>query len=61
MVQSLGWNNPLEEETEIHSSILAWTESLVGLQSMGSQTVGHNLETKQQICLYIFKIAILTA
>ena len=35
-----------------HSSILAWripwTEEPGGLQSMGSQTVGHNLVTKQQ-------------
>ena len=35
-----------------HSSILAWkipwTEEPGGLQSMGSQRVGHNLATKQQ-------------
>ena len=35
-----------------HPSILAWripqTEEPGGLQSMGSQRVGHNLETKQQ-------------
>ena len=35
-----------------HSSILAWeiqwTEEPGGLQSMGLQRVGHNLETKQQ-------------
>ena len=35
-----------------HSSILAWeipwTEEPGGLQSMGSQRVGHNLMTKQQ-------------
>ena len=38
--------NPLEEGMAIHSSILAWripwTEGPGGLQSMGSQTVGHN-------------------
>ena len=37
---------------ETHSSILArvipWTEEPGGLQSMGSQKVGHDLETKQQ-------------
>ena len=37
--QSLGWEDPLEEEIAIHSSILAWripwTEELGGLQSMG--------------------------
>ena len=35
-----------------HSGILAWrspwTEEPGGLQSMGSQTVGHDLATKQQ-------------
>ena len=35
-----------------HSSILAWeipwAEELGGLQSMGSQRVGHDLATKQQ-------------
>ena len=39
--QSLGWEDPLEEETATHSSILAqkipWTEKPCGLQSMGSQ------------------------
>ena len=36
-----------------HSSILAWeiprTEESGGLQSTGSQRVGHNLVTKQQV------------
>ena len=40
-VQSLGWEDPLEEEMAIHCSILAWeilwTEEPGGLQSMGSQ------------------------
>ena len=44
-VQSLGGEDPLEEGVETHSSILAWriprTEELGGLQSMGSQRVGH--------------------
>ena len=43
-VQSLGWEDPLEEEMAIHSSILAWiipwTEEPGGLQSMGWQRVG---------------------
>ena len=42
----LGWENPLEEEMAPHSSLLAWripwTEEPGGLQSMGSQRVGHN-------------------
>ena len=45
-VQSLGWEDPLEEEMATHSSILAWripwTEEPDGLQSMGSQIVGHD-------------------
>ena len=40
--QSLGWEDPLEEEMTTHSSILAWripwTEKPGGLQSMGSQS-----------------------
>ena len=42
-VQSLGREDPLEEEMAAHSSILAWrippTEVVGGLQSMGSQRV----------------------
>ena len=45
-VQSLGQEDPLEKEMEIHSSILAqripWTEEPGGLQSMGLQRVGHD-------------------
>ena len=45
-VQSLGWEDPLEKEMTTHSSILAWkiswTEEPGGLQSMGSQRVGHD-------------------
>ena len=40
-VQSLGWEDPLEEEMATHSSIPAWeipwTEDPGGLQSMGSK------------------------
>ena len=46
LVQSLGWENTLERCMATHSSIVAWripwTEKPVGLQSMGSQTVGHD-------------------
>ena len=42
-VQSLGQEDPLEEGTATHSSILAWRTPLTvepgGLQSMGSQRV----------------------
>ena len=41
-VQSLGWEDPLEEGVATHSSILAWRipwrEELGGLQSIGLQS-----------------------
>ena len=50
-VQFLCWEDPLEKEAETPSSILAWEipwmEELGGLQSMGSQRVGHDLAAKQ--------------
>ena len=51
-VQSLGPQDPLAKEMAAHSSILAWeipwTEESDGLQFLGSQSVRHNLVTKQQ-------------
>ena len=48
-IRSLGLENPLEEEMATQSSILAWrtpwTEESGGLQSMGSQRVGHDWVT----------------
>ena len=45
-VQSLGREDPLEEGIATHSSILAWKIPWMvepgRLQSMGSQSVGHN-------------------
>ena len=45
-VRPLGWEDALEKEMATHSSIVAWripwTEEPGGLQSMGSQRVGHN-------------------
>ena len=45
-VQSLGWEDPLEEGMAIYSSIPAWripwTEEPDELQSMGLQRVRHN-------------------
>jgi len=45
-VQSLGWDDPLEEEMATHSSILAWripwTEEPGGLRSIRSQRIGYN-------------------
>ena len=45
-VQSLDWEDPLEEEMATHSTILAWripwTEEPGGLPSIGSQRVGYD-------------------
>ena len=45
-VRTLGQEDPLEKEMATNSSILAWeipwTEETEGLQSMGSQRVGHD-------------------
>ena len=44
-VRFLGWEDPLEKGMATYSSILAWripwTEEAGGLQSVGSQRVGH--------------------
>ena len=51
-VRPLGRVDSLEEEMTTHSSMLAQriprAEEPGGLQSMGSQRVGHQLATKQQ-------------
>ena len=48
-VRMLGWEDFLEKEMATHSGILAWripwTEEPAGLQSMGSQRVGHDWPT----------------
>ena len=45
-IQSLGWEDPLEEEMATHSSLLAWrilwTEEPGGMWSLGSQRAEHN-------------------
>ena len=50
-IQSLDWEDLLEEEMATHSRNLAWriprTEEPGRLQSMLSQRVGHDLATKQ--------------
>ena len=54
-VRSLGWEDPLEKEMAIHSSILAWkipwTEEPGRLQSMGSQRVEHDWATSLSLSL----------
>ena len=55
-VPSLGWEDPLEKEMATHSNTLAWkipwTEEPGGLQSMGSQRVGHDWETSLSFFLF---------
>ena len=56
-VRSLGLEDPLKEEMATHSSIPAWripwTEEPGGLQSVGSQRVGHNwAHTYVCICIH---------
>ena len=45
-IRSLVWEDPLEKEMLTYSSILVWetpwTEEPSGLQSTGSQRVGHD-------------------
>ena len=61
-VQSLGGEDPLEEETATHSRILAWripwAEEPAGLQSLGSQRAGHHWATKlnNTTKLYLFSV-----
>ena len=52
-ILSLGQEDHLEEKMTTCSTILAWkipwAEEPGQLQSVGSQRVGHNLATKQQL------------
>ena len=54
-IRSLGPEDPLKKEMTAHSSILTWkiplTEEPGGLQSMGSQRVGHELSTHPRYTL----------
>ena len=62
-VRSLGREGPLEKKMATHSSILAWripwTEECGGLQSTGSQRVGHDLSRKQQPSLFVIRALII--
>ena len=53
-VQSLGWEDPLQEETASHSSILArripGTEKPGGLPSTGLRRAGHNWAAERTQC-----------
>ena len=56
-VQSLGWEDSLQENMVTHSSILAWripwTEEPEGLQSIASQRVGHDWSSKAHTDVYL--------
>ena len=62
-VQALGWEDPLEEETATHSSILAWripwTEEPGGLQSTGLQSRTRlkrlSMHTYTSMCVFVCK------
>ena len=60
-VRSLSQEDPLEEETAIHSSVLIWRipwiEEPGKLQSMGSQRVRYDLATKQQLTTFLINLA----
>ena len=56
-IQSLGREDLLEEGLATHSNILAWriprTEEPGGLQSTGSQRVGH--DSSDRVCMHSLK------
>ena len=55
-LQSLGWEDPLEEVMATHFSILAWeipwAEKPGGLQSMGLQRVGHDWAANNSLLFF---------
>ena len=63
-VQSLGQEDPLEKEMTPHSNTLAWripwTKEPGGLQSMGSQRVGHDWETSLSLSLHTQNVSLLS-
>ena len=61
-VQSLGWEDPLEKEMMVHSSILAWriqrTEEPGGLQPMGSQKESDTTERLSNNLKILYKLRV---
>ena len=61
-VCSLVWKIPLEKGMATHSSILAWkiswTEKPGGLQSMGSQNIGHGWATNILSLSYCYLLSV---
>ena len=62
LVQSLGWEDPMEEEMVTPSSIVAWripwTDVPGGLESMSSQRVRHNWVTEHSLMYFYFAMYI---
>ena len=60
-VQSLGWEDPLEDGMAIHSSILAWripwAEVPGGLQSIRLQSAGH--DRSDLACTWLIHCAVI--
>ena len=60
-VWSLGREDPLEKEMATHSRTLAsripWTEEPDGLQSTGSQRVGHDWATSLSLCFGVWSLS----
>ena len=58
-VQSVDWKDPMEKGMATHSSILAWriprTQEPGRLQSVGSQSVGHDWVTHIHTCIRMNK------
>ena len=56
LVQSLGWEDPLEKEMTTHCSIFAWkilwTEETGGLQSMGRKELGMTVTEHMAKCYF---------
>ena len=63
-VRSIDGEDLLEKEMTTHSSILAWeipgTEKPGGLESTGLQRVEHDLATKQQQSISVYKYTCFT-
>ena len=63
-VRSIDGEDLLEKEMTTHSNILAWeisgTEKPGGLESMGLQRVKHDLATKQQQSISVYKYTCFT-
>ena len=62
-VQGQGQKEPLEKKMATHASVLdweiPWTEEHDRLQSMRSQSVGHDWATKQQYMYHNFFIRLI--